>query len=401
MNTRIPRAFVLTASLLTGATASAAGSTIPIDSEQKATSAFVAALMIGQEPPLLHQYAMANVIALGQRALQAASQATTPVALMATPAGVNIPCPTSGSVSVRMAPRIPRVFKFEWKQCHYPLDGADQSLNGSGEIVLLSDSFTPDRVASIRLGSANSNVLHVQEWIYPGFSSRNVVIDNFLVVGSIPLRNLQLPLPNSFTPFTYLVNGFDDFSQTNQFGSEPAYTNSTRIDFDAVAYTGSAAYDDDASRYDADLTALFGKLTYTRRDPPPYGTNVDVFRFQGLHVHDTSDWMAAERSQTIDGRVDFTWNPNFGQGCINGSYAFKTGVPLHRSTTGFYQPYDSGQLQINGTEKLSIYSAANVPATLPTPANLTLLHIEAAGVGTFNYDVNDFLNDLRPISHCM
>jgi len=404
MTTGIPRVIVITASLLAAATAAAAGGLplVRIDTEQKAAAALITANHTATESPQNHEFALWPVVSLAMRALQTASQATTPVALMATPGGVEVACSTSGSMTASMAPRTPRVLKFEWRQCQFQQDGYNQALDGTGEILLLSDSFTPDKVGSIRFGSAGRDLVQTQDsYLFPQFKSHNDYIRNLLVVGNIPMKHLDYAIANSFTAFTYLVNGLSDFTQTNQNGSNPPYSYGSRLTFDAVTYSGSYAYNEDATRYDDDLTALFGKLTFTRRDSPPYGTTNEVYRYLGFHVHNMSNWTAGEFSQAVDGYVDFTWNPNFGAGCVNGGYDFKTRVPMHQVLLpDFHRPYDSGELVINGTEKVSLYSAANVRPSLPSPTSPTLLHIDAAGVGSFNYQINDLLLDLLPVSDC-
>jgi hypothetical protein len=42
-----------------------------------------------------------------------------------------------------------------------------------------------------------------------------------------------------------------------------------------------------------------------------------------------------------------------------------------------------------------------VPPSLPAPTQGTLVHLDLAGVGSFDYDVNDLYLDLRPVSRCM
>ena len=399
MTTRIPRVLAVAASLACGATATLAAGVplVRIDTEQKATAAFITAYH-STESTYHHDVTIPGSILLGLRALQTASQATTPVALTTLPAGVEVPCATSGSMVARMAPQMPRVFRFEWRQCRYPQDGYDQTLDGTGEMVLLSDSFTPDKVASLRLGSQGRDLVQTQILSFPSFSVRNDNLRNILLVGNIPMKDLRSLVPNSFTPFTYLVNGFVDLQQTSQFGSDPASVNGQRETFDAVTYTGTATSNADGTRSDTDRTTLFGKLTYTRREPPPYGTWNEIYRFLGYRVHDTFDWAGLESSQTIDGGLDLTWGP-FGAGCLSGAYDFRTKSPIRRQMTGS-QSYTGGEIAING-ERVSLYTAANVPPTLPVPINGLLVHIEAPGVGTFNYDVNDLLNGLRPVSRCL
>ena len=98
------------------------------------------------------------------------------------------------------------------------------------------------------------------------------MLRNLRVVGNIPMTISSI-LTNTTSPFTYVIAGFADETTTYQdltSGTPPSSTG-FRTEFDSVAYTGSFAFDAAQSRYTEDLLALFGTLTYTRNDPPPYG----------------------------------------------------------------------------------------------------------------------------------
>ena len=350
---------------------------------------------------MFHFATIERVIFYSNRALQKAASVATPASLMASPTGVVVPCETSGTMTARMAPRFPRVFRFEWHDCHFPLDGYPNTIDGPGEIMLLGDTFTPTKVAAIRFGASGTDVVTTRVLSFPWFVSQNTMLRNLRVVGNIPMTISSI-LTNTTSPFTYVIAGFTDETDSYQdltSGTPPSSTG-FRTAFDSVAYTGSFAFDAAQSRHTEDLLALFGSLTYTRNDPPPYGVTVERFKYEGFHVRNVSDFLTSGRTQEINGRVDYTPNPFFGSGCQTGGFVFKTHTPVHTVTSPF-QVYDGGDLTINGGARVSLFSAANVPPTLPAPVNQTLVHLDLAGVGSFNYDVNDLLLGLRPVSRCM
>jgi hypothetical protein len=125
-----------------------------------------------------------------------------------------------------------------------------------------------------------------------------------------------------------------------------------------------------------------------------------VARFDGFRVHQLTDYNDLTKTLSIDGRLDYTWNPNFGAGCVNGGYQFRTRTPLHGLAFAFPE-YDAGELTINGTQRTTFYSAASVPPGLPVPASGMLIHNDVQGLGTFNYDAQSVTEALRSTAHCM
>jgi hypothetical protein len=400
MNSVHARTLAFAASLSFGAAAFAAPP-LNLDIEQKATAAFVTGLSVSHSSTINHYATIERVIFYSNRALQKAASVTTPAALMASSSGIVVPCETSGTMTARMAPKYPRVFKFEWQDCHFPLDGFPNTLDGPGEIVLPGDTFTPTKVAAIRFGNANTDLASTRVLSFPWSVSRNTMLRNLRVIGNIPMT-ISPFVTNSVSPFAYVIAGFTDETATYQDLSSgtPESSAGFRTEFDSVAYAGTFAYDTDATLYTEDLLALFGTLTFTRSDPPPYGVTTERFRYEGFRVRNVSNYSNGDRTQAIDGRVDYTPNPFFGTGCQSGGFTFKTHAPIHTTASPF-QTYDAGNLSINGTARFSLYSAANVPPSLPAPTQATLVHLDLAGVGSFNYDVNDLYLDLRPVSRCM
>ena len=394
------RTLAFAASLFCGAVAMAAPP-VKIDTEQKAAAAFVSAVLLGHESPSYNYAALERAVFLSNRALQKAASVATPASLMASASGIVVPCETSGTMTARMAPKLPRVFKFEWHDCHFPLDGAPNTLDGAGEVVLLSDTFTPTKVASIRFGNASSDLVATRLLSFPWAISSNTMARNLRIAGNIPMTISQFVTDTS-SPFNFIIAGFTNETATYEdlSSGRPPSTTVFRTEFDSVAYSGTYAYDLAAMRYTEDVLARFGTVTFKRTDPPPYGVNTQKYRYEGFRVRTVSNFTTSERSRSLDGRLEYSPNPFFGAGCLSGIYSFRTNAPLHTAPSPF-QPFDAGDLTINGTARVTLFSAANIPPTLPAPVKQTLVHIDVARVGAFNYDVDDLFNDLRPVSGCM
>jgi hypothetical protein len=380
----------------------ASAAPVALDTEQKAAAAAITASTVAHNTPIYHWQLIERAVFYTNRALQAASSVTTPAALMAAPAGIAVPCPVSGNMTARMAPRLPRVFKFEWHDCAFVLDGTAATLNGPGEVLLLSDDFAPAKVAGIRFGSADRDFIQTQEFNFPWLLMHKRFLRNLRLAGIIPLTISPYAIADSSSPFIYVATGFVDENDITEFpGTEqPPAEFGQRLDYEFVTFTGNYSYNADATQYDEDVGALFGKVTYTRREAPPYGVTADVSRFDGFRVHNHTDFNTMTKTQTIDGKLDYTWNPLFGPGCLNGGYQFRTRTPLHGPAFAFPE-FDAGDLTINGTARTTFYSATSAPSGLPVPTHGMLIHTDVQGVGSFNYDTDSLVNGLRSTAHCM
>ena len=390
-------AFALAATLASPANAA---SPVKLDTEQKAAASVITATYLSHHTPLFHYATIERVIFYSNRTLLSVSSVTTPAALMATPAGVTVPCGVSGTLTARMAPRYPRILKFAYHDCHFDLYGWPHSLNGPGEIALLSDSFMPERVAAIRFGSDNADLVQTRELVTFDQIDHQTIRRNLKLLGNLPLGYTQYVVNGTTTSFAYAIDGLEEETTISDFPltGAPTQTNVFRYDLDKLAYAGSVSYSADGSRDDEDLSVLFGTFKLTRTQPY-YGTTSETERYEGLRVRSVTDWVAFNRTEAIDGKVDMTWNPGFGAGCVNGTYAFKTRIPLRTSFSS--NLFDAGDLTVNGQVRATLFSAANVPPSLPAPVNGTLLHLDVQNVGAFNYDFDYITNGLRSASGCM
>lgn len=398
--TRFPaRALAIALGCLSGGTAVAAP--FPIDSEHKAAAGLVTSLHLANDTWVYHQVILERVIFYTNRALSTAASVTTPEQLMATPRGIEVPCGVSGSMTARMAPRFPRVFKFEWHDCHFDLFGWPHSLDGPGEVLLPSDTFSPSTVASIRFGNHNTDLVQTREVVTFDQINHDTLRRNLTLVGNIPLNFTQFVQPGTTLSFAYLIDGYLQETNDLEFpGSDrPPTSWIGRWDMDKVNWAGSFGYNDDATVYDDELRGVAGTLTFTRMEPPPYVTSVEQWNFAGLRIRSVTDWAGWTRDQWIDGKIDFRWGPAFGTGCVSGLHQFKTAAPLHNELNS--QVYSSGDLTINGAARATFFSEATVPPELPAPTRGMLIRLEIPKVGTFNYDAPSVLEGVRSVSRCM
>src|SRR6185295_15978252 len=97
-------------------TAIATASPIVLDTEQKAASAFETTLFKADMPRSVTGH-VDDVLFFADFMLRKVNAATTPAALLGTPAGMTIPCSTSGSFKASMPDVQPRVLRLRFTEC--------------------------------------------------------------------------------------------------------------------------------------------------------------------------------------------------------------------------------------------------------------------------------------------
>jgi hypothetical protein len=400
MHRLLTRALVAGAGCLAGAAASAAP--VSIDSEQKAAASLITAFNVQNNTPIYQNAVLERAVFYTGRALSAAASVTTPGALMANPAGVEVPCEVSGTMTAKMSPRFPRVVKFEWHDCHLDIYGWPHSLDGPGEVLLQSDSFTATKALAIRLGNSRADFVQTREVVTPDQVNHDTILRNLTLVGNIPLNFGQFQPAGSTLSYAYVLDGYVDETQVINFplSGAPQQTLNQRWDLEALTYAGSIGVNENWTVFDEELKVLFGTFTLTSTSPAPYGTQVERSRYANYRLHTVTDYTGWTRDASIDGKVDYTWNPNFGAGCVSGGYNFRTVVPL-RNDLSAWQQFSAGALDINGSMRATFYTAATVPPSLPSPTQGVLTHVEVNNVGTFDYDAWSVSDGLRGVAGCM
>jgi hypothetical protein len=370
----------------------ASGGPVVIDSEQKA----LAATAVATRAQSATQGDFLNITmtarSYAESALRALNAVTTPAALVAAgDAGVSIPCATSGNQVASMARKLPRVLKFKWNACKYvDIDGYASERNGEVEIVLLSDTFTPQKVASIRIGTPTQDFTSQRLIIYDDQISDETYSMNLRMVGLINTRRAFSPYSYFDGEYAFETTGFlrTHGTTTSPTGEWPPYESDYRIYAEFLLASGSLTYSNAYTHFVDELNLPWG--TIGRASVSSYEPNEVSSEYQvlGLKLRDESDFRTGARSRSMDGAIDYRFSsaPGLSSGCTDGLYTFRTRAPLAGNLFG-PGALESGNMLINGTTTASFYSAANVPPTLPVPQNGMLAAIDVRNLGSFNYDI--------------
>lgn len=372
---------------------------IVLDTEQKAAAGVSTAFFTSHEAPLYVHINIEAVRRHADRALDAVAAVTTPEGLMATRGGIDIPCSIAGGLTARMPNALPRVLKVQWNGCVMNVDGYVRTYNGSAAITLATDSFTPDKLLAVRFGNASGDF--TEQYRSDTAEQIDIVTNsiNLLVRGDISMTRAFGEFGEVIGTSTYEMHGHTRDHRVLEFpNGAPSFELEFRIIAQRLNAIESLTMADAGMFYDDKVQLLSGQLSAVRKDPAPYGETTQAYKFNGYQVRDVSDYRALSSQRTIDGRVDVTWNPFFGDGCMNGTYAFRTREPLVRSLeTGLLE---RGDLAVNGDVVARFYSAATVPPQLPVPSNGMLVNMRVKDLGTFNYDVASEYEALYPVGQC-
>ena len=385
MNRLLARALFIGAGCLAGAAANAAP--VVIDSEQKVNAALATGFRVLQEPAHTLWFTVDAARRIAEDGLAQVAAATTPASLVKKDQGITLPCSVSGSVNAQMARSFPRVLKLRWNACAFTdLSGYARERNGATDIVLLSDSFTPERVGGIRLGASGVDFSETRMILDPEQNSFETRTASLRISGVIPMVR-EFPQFGLFVgPFAFELTGFLRDQRRFEVPGAPTYEDSSLLTYEFVLATGANTYTDSQTRLTENLSLPLG--TFTRSlTAPGYPEDTVHYSVGGLRVRSDSDFVSWTRQQRLDGKIDFNWSPASGAGCLSGEYAFRTLTPLGGSMFSGSGALDSGDLLINGSTRAQFFSAANVPPTLPVPQNGMLAHVIAAGVGAFDYDL--------------
>lgn len=384
-----------------GVAAVAVAEPVTIDSEQKALAALTTGFTVMSEPVNSVWGTVDQTRRVAETALALVGGATTPAALLKKPAGITIPCAVSGNAIAQLARTFPRVLKLRWNACRYTdFDGYSRERNGSTEIMLLSDSFTPERIAGIRQGSATADFTESRTIIEPEQNSYDNWSVNLRIVGLIPMVR-EFPRYGLFVgPYAFEMTGFYRGRTRYEFPDpqSPPYESDSVSTFEYVIASGTTTYSNSQTQLSEDLTLHWGTFGSTTQSTG-WPTDTGGFSVQGLRVRSDSEFVNWTRADRIDGNIDYHWRTGFGPSCLSGEYRLKTVTPLRRSMFDGNGALTAGDLRINGSTRAQFFSAANTPPSLPTPQHGMLANLSVGGVGTFNYDVSGPF-PLRQMSGC-
>jgi hypothetical protein len=378
--------------LMTGV---ATAAPIVLDTEQKAAAGVATALSTSRWPIFVNDL-VDTAREHTHFALKIVHAATTPVALMSTPGGIAINCSISGTIQARMANVEPRVLRLQAHDCVTRYAGYDKTINGPVAITLPADTFEPQNVLAIRLGNATTEFR--LEYRSETAEQNDTITDAYSLAlnGDISLARLYNCCEWVGTS-SFEMKGYHELLQLIDFpNGAPSTSGRVRLSAQRLTMLRTTnavdGVNEDDSRY------LGGAISYTRSDPPPYGTYTESFRFNDYHVARTNNFNDLTEHVSMDGRVAVESGTLWGAGCMDGLYAFRTRAPLVKSL--ITNAYSSGQLVANGSVVASFYSSANTPPALPTPVNGMLLSMRVRDLGTFNYDASDAHNALMPMGQC-
>jgi hypothetical protein len=329
-------------------------------------------------------------------ALSKLNAATTPAALRAMPTGIDLPC-ANGSLTVRMPRRFPRVLNIEWNGCQryqfFP-----QLITGPGQIMLLTDDFSPNHVAGIRLGSDTRDLSIVHDEQYPEEFSHTVITRNVRMTGWIPMSWEYRPEGSDRA--AYFVSGFRH-EISDRIPTDPAqppahyeWRNELRngLVMQLSQWANEQMYYDDEWRY------VSGEYQSTSIEPY-WGTNTTRWSVDNLRIRRVTDYANWSGNFSYDGDVSWTWHEAAPAGCTDGRVSLHTRSPFTIPSLDDSGIRDSGELVINGTATFRAYSSVTSPPG--PPASDRLLTMDVQDVGSFHYDLSQFPDPIRIAANCL
>ncbi len=387
MHRLLARALVIGTGCLAAAAANAAP--VVIDSEQKVNAALATGFRVLQEPAQTLWFTVDSARRIAEDGLAQVAAAATPASLMKKDQGITLPCSVSGSVNAQLARSFPRVLKLRWSACAYiDIDGNAHERNGAADIVLLSDSFTPERVGGIRLGAPGVDFSETRVILDPEQNSYETRTASLRITGLLPMVR-EFPKYGLFVgPFAFELTGFvRDHSRAELPDPQvPLYEQTSLHTYEFVLATGATTYSDSQTHLTENLFLPVGTFAH-QVTSPGYPESTVRFSVDGLRMRSDSEFVNWTRQRRLDGRIDYTWGAVWGAGCLSGEYVFRTVTPLGGSMFSGSGSLESGDLLINGSTRAQFFSATTVPPTLPVPQNGMLAHVTTTGAGTFDYDV--------------
>ncbi len=251
----------------------------------------------------------------------------------------------------------------------------------------------------IRLGNATAEF--VEQFRNEAYDQIDNVTNshNVILRGDISMTRAFNGLGDFIGSSSYEINGYKNDRRLVEFpNGDPSVILGSKLVAERVMMIESTTMSDTGAVFDDDVRLQRGSLTHTGTSPPPYGVTIQGYKFDGYHVRRISDYDAWTSQLFVDGKVNITWNPFFGSGCMNGPYSFRTRAPLVNSLSS--DVVDSGDVVVNGSVRARFYLPTTVPRTLPAPVNGMLVSVRVADLGTFNYDAASAREALMPVGGC-
>lgn len=386
---------VLSGAVLSLSSAGVLASPIVLDTEQKAAAGVHIALTKAETPRGVNG-TIDSVREYAHHTLKLVNDATTPAALLGASGGITFDCAVSGSFRAWLADAQPRVLRVRFTECVTLVFGIERRLNGPVAITLPADTFQPQNVLAVRLGNDSGEFFEQIRFETQEQNDDITLAFNIVLRGDVSMTRLfdccEWVGSSSFVMHGY----FDNRTLTEAPPGSPAVFRSFKL---VAQRLGVVRSTNTADGVDEDDTLYSGgSVSFEQVQPPPFGSFADLHRFGDFHVRRITDFNAFTDTLTVDGRLNVTWNPFVPEACMDGLYSFRTREPMVIALDT--QAITSGTLGVNRSVVAKFYSAANVPPGLPTPVNGMLLNMRVRDVGTFNYDVANWFEALRPVGQC-
>lgn len=390
---RIPRISGAIAIACMGAIASAAG-VQPIKSESGAARAVLSSTFLQYEARQYdHQFAFTSRDTI-DRALRQLNAVTTYAALAASPGGVTVNCQESGTLTARVTNPLLRNIHLEWRRCTRDLSDLHITLDGAGDVTLISATLTPAFVASIRFGDRSRDLVETMRpgpTQLPDFGG-DTVYRNLRLTGVLPMSR-----PEELSQFTgrysaevtgyfRFVQHIPDFSTQDGLFYDHDHTLST----DGALISGE--FTNVGFTYNQDFRLVLGTIAETYIVPatpsnPTSFTYSKSVRGTDLRIQSGFNNDLVRYEQSLDGRADVDFNQWWAFNCpAPESWVFRTKSTMAYPATAWNGTFSTGELNINGN------TTAKFSSTGTEPQVDLVGHIatEVGGVGNFGYDYAGF-----------
>ena len=330
---------------------------------------------------------------LAESALKSLAAVTTPAALMASPRGISIPCPSGGNLLAKLPRTGPRVLDLTWTGCATTQDISTTTYEGRGQLGLPGNTFTPTTLHLIRLGTATQDftATNTDSESPPGSSFQRAF--NLRIDGCVSMVRFQ---NNPFGIFVgdvnFTLNGFIVSTSTFPLGDPgaPLFVSSQTNTAENYVASGSTWHTDGDTVLHQTLTVLLGKAGLTSRDSNQNFTDWGGFSWDGMRVSWVLDARTGASTQTVDGKLTRRWPPYVNGTCGDGLYRFRTLEPIRQTNMFRYNSRDAGKVVFNdgAVATFSVASSATEPSWYtPQPGELpTNVTVTMRNGQTFSHD---------------
>jgi hypothetical protein len=328
------------------------------------------------------------------RALRQLSAVTTYAALATSPDGVTVSCQESGTLTAHVTSPLLRNIHLEWHDCTRESFDLQFTLDGPGDVTLLSPTLTPTFAASIRFGDRSGDLIEMirsAPTMPVGFANETSY-RNLRLTGLLPMSR---PDESSQFTGTYMaeVRGFHRFVQhLPDFagGGETLYDYDHTVSSDGALI--SSAFTNVGFTYNQDFRLITGKIKEKYIVPatpsnPASSTYSKFVRGTDLRVQNGFNADLMRYEQSIDGNADVDFNQWWGFNCPTpDSWVYRTTSTMTYPASAWTGTFDSGELHINGNTTAT-FSSTGIAPQVDLVGHIAT---QVAGVGNFNYDYTGF-----------